>query len=352
MRFVANLDDNGDIIVTKQRDINNLYHKNRYGSLKSKDRLLLDPIEVLFLVGEGKLDVYKDGRIIDFHSLLKKSASIINDIDIRYLAYRDLRLRGYKVKIKSDSIADFIIEKIKDESKYITAHVKIFSEMDTASIDYIEHAIDYTISVKSSLWFMIIDEEGDITYYNISKPSIKGEIREYNPPSGEGYLLHNRVVVFNPELATYLHQQGFYGKPFGNALQLSLIEAIYLENMNVLRLYSIKDDKKIKNKEMKDIIKNQQDDVDDYLRVFADLKNKGLIVKTGFKFGTNFRVYTRRPDLTHAEYLVHIVPYKYKGVWSEISRGVRLAHSVNKEFILAYTKNNKVEYISLGRLRA
>ena len=92
-------------------------------------------------------------------------------------------------------------------------------------------------------------------------------------------------------------------------------------------------------------------DIELILTVFKDLKKRGLIVKTGFKFGAHFRAYTKKPEETHAEYLIHVVNKKYKVLWAEISRAVRLAHSVNKEIIFAKVEGKKIDYIKFGRLR-
>ena len=94
-----------------------------------------------------------------------------------------------------------------------------------------------------------------------------------------------------------------------------------------------------------------QSDVKSRLIVFKDLKKRGLIVKTGFKFGAHFRAYAQKPDDTHAEYLIHVVEKDFKSIWAEISRAVRLAHSVNKEIIFARIENSKIDYIKFGRLR-
>jgi tRNA-intron endonuclease len=78
-----------------------------------------------------------------------------------------------------------------------------------------------------------------------------------------------------------------------------------------------------------------------------------MLVKTGFKFGTHFRAYTQPPGKNHAEYLIHAVTDQYTGSWAEISRAVRLAHSVNKTFAFAlYDKHTEsIFYLSLSRLR-
>jgi tRNA-intron endonuclease len=111
------------------------------------------------------------------------------------------------------------------------------------------------------------------------------------------------------------------------------------------------DGKKISKEKLEKIIFKLQPDFKSRLVVFKDLKNRGLIVKTGFKFGAHFRVYTSKPDDTHAEYLIHVVDKGFRSTWAEVSRAVRLAHSVNKEIIFARVDLDKIDFIVFGRLR-
>ena len=103
----------------------------------------------------------------------------------------------------------------------------------------------------------------------------------------------------------------------------------------------------------KKYVKNKESDIDLRFDIYKDLKNRGFILKTGFKFGTHFRAYSKKPDLIHAEYLVHVIPKNYESIWSDFSRAIRLAHSVNKEIIFAIPQLNKkgIVYIKIGRLR-
>ena len=119
----------------------------------------------------------------------------------------------------------------------------------------------------------------------------------------------------------------------------------------IIEIEDIKDKKKISFKKFKSFIKENQSDIDLMLTVFRDLKKRGLIVKTGFKFGAHFRAYSKKPDETHAEYLIHVVDKNFESSWSEIGRAVRLAHSVNKEIMFSRVDNHKIEYIGFGRLR-
>ena len=203
---------------------------------------------------------------------------------------------------------------------------------------------------NGELWFAIVDEEGDLTYYRVSLQDMKGDVSEHDYPKGHSILLKNRIVLFDNKLAKSLFQKEFFGKPFGDGLQLSLVEGLYLLEKKVIDIFSTQS-KKLSHKEYKKIIHKLQPDIKSRLLVFSDLKKSGLIVKTGFKFGVHFRAYTKQPDKTHAEYLVHVVDKDFKSIWAEMSRAVRLAHSVNKEIVFARIDGEKIDYIKFGRLR-
>jgi tRNA-intron endonuclease len=87
------------------------------------------------------------------------------------------------------------------------------------------------------------------------------------------------------------------------------------------------------------------------LHTYRDLKAKGLVAKTGFKYGTHFRVYEGDPANHHSKYLVHAVPEEYSTTWAEVSRAIRLAHGVKKEVLFASVGGPEVLYIRLKRVR-
>jgi tRNA-intron endonuclease len=142
----------------------------------------------------------------------------------------------------------------------------------------------------------------------------------------------------------------FFGKPFGEGLQLSFVEAVYLAQQGNIEFHTPTGAILSVNKVLS-FMKKLQPDIERRLSVFTDLKQRGMLVKTGFKFGAHFRAYTQQPDRTHAEYLIHVVEKDFTSIWAEISRAVRLAHSVNKEFVFARVDGAHIDYIKLGRLR-
>src|SRR5439155_1587307 len=86
------------------------------------------------------------------------------------------------------------------------------------------------------------------------------------------------------------------------------------------------------------------------LRAYEDLTGRGVISKTGFKYGSHFRAYEGDPETHHAKYLVHVVPKGHRGAWPEISRAVRLAHGVKKQILFGEVGDG-VRYVKLERIR-
>lgn len=89
----------------------------------------------------------------------------------------------------------------------------------------------------------------------------------------------------------------------------------------------------------------------DVERVFVSLRNEGLLVKTGFRFGTHLRAYEGEMGEGHAPWLLHVWAQDESPHWSLISRGVRLSHGVRKDFVLAMVDGETIQYRSLRWLR-
>jgi len=337
---------NDKIIIENSKDIGRLYNKSNFGKIIKGNILELDLLEGIFLKEEGKIQIKENKKIIDFQNLVQTAAKKITDFEVKYLVFKDLRKRGHAVKNFSDLKGiTYSIEK-KDEVKKF---VSVFSERDVLDLNAAIELIEYVNKKKGTLWFAILDEEGDITYYEVSKADIKGKIKKHSFKKSKGLFLKDRVIIFDEKNSKELLEKEFYGKFFGEGLQISLVESVYLSEENLIDICDI-NEKKIAKSRIKKAACKLQPDLETRLDVFRDLKKRGLIVKTGYKFGTHFRVYTKKPDEAHAEYLVHVVKDNFKSVWAEISRAVRLAHSVNKEIVFA-SVGKKIEYIRFGRLR-
>lgn len=341
------------IIVKKPKEAGRLYSKSHFGLPISNNKLQLDLLEGIFLVDDGKIRIFGNKKEMDFENLVNVAAKQISEFEIKYLTYKDIRKRGHALKLnEEDEPTTFSQFKLKKEANSHEKQffISAFSERDILDLEDTNNLIEKVTKKNGVLWYAIVDEEGDITYYDVSSLDIGGSVEENIFPEGTGLLLKNRIVIFDKKLAKHLLQSEFFGKPFGDGLQISLVEALYLSERDVINIKT-SEGKNLSKKELKRIILSLQPDIQSRLTVFRDLKKRGLIVKTGFKFGAHFRAYTKQPDETHAEYLIHVVEKDFKSIWAEISRAVRLAHSVNKEIAFAQVDDGNINYIKFGRLR-
>ncbi|MDR2873820.1 MAG: tRNA-intron lyase [Methanobrevibacter sp.] len=150
-----------------------------------------------------------------------------------------------------------------------------------------------------------------------------------------GELL-DEIVSINIEdnqKAIALNQRSCLGKIEGDILELSLIEATYLLEKGRLNIYI--GDEKVNLKYLKSLIRSKQ--IHDKYIVFRDLKDRGYVIKAGFKYGSEFRLYERgnNPGEGHSQYLVKIIYESENLKVSNISSYARVAHGVKKSLLLA-----------------
>jgi tRNA-intron endonuclease len=341
---------NNHIMVKKSSDIGRLYNKSHIGTHLSGNILQLDLLEGVFLLDEGKMRLFQNKKQINFPQLLMLAAQQVPEFETKYLVFKDLRNRGHAITLCNND-APITFRKFKQNNENVpSCIIAAFSERDILDIDATKQLIQQVTKKNSALWFALVDEEGDLTYYDVSGIDLAGDNSEQCYQKGTCILLKNRLILFDKKLANQLLQKEFFGKPFGEVLQLSFVEALYLLERNVLEIQT-NDGKYLSEAKCITLMRKLQPDIGQRLMVFKDLKQRGLLVKTGFKFGAHFRAYTKQPDKTHAEYLIHVVEKGFTSIWAEISRAVRLAHSVNKEFVFARIDSKTIDYIKLGRLR-
>ncbi len=178
----------------------------------------------------------------------------------------------------------------------------------------------------------------------------------------EGELLENRVTVWGPE-AVAMYDEGGFGKPLPeenpDRVELELVEASYLLEKGKIKVR--KKDRKTLLK-FKDLIEIATESVNQFhsqLTVYRDLRDRGYLVKTGFKFGAHFRVYERGVKLKrgpkaaheHTKFVVHAVPEESAFSLPEMSRAVRLAHNIRATFVWAVVDREEgCTYYEIKRL--
>ncbi|MCH8147735.1 MAG: tRNA-intron lyase [Planctomycetes bacterium] len=174
---------------------------------------------------------------------------------------------------------------------------------------------------------------------------------EYIP---KGKLFSTRVVV-DKDFEELVERN--YGKQVADRLELSLVEALYLVEKKRL---SVSRERKLSFTRLLGHAHKKDKRMHERFTVFKDLRDRGLVVKTGFKFGCDFRVYQRgvgvkrgpKAPSEHTKWIVYAIPEDYRSSFQELSRAVRLAHSIRARMLWALVDNEgDVTYLEVTRLK-
>ncbi len=329
--------------------VEELYEQGCFGR-PVKRGLELTLVEAAYLLDREKIEVRYGGDDLDFRTFFELCSGLESGFEFRYVVYKDLRERGYYVQ---PGITDFRVYPRGGRPGKTPAefYVRVISERLPLSLNDILEPVRVAHQMRKRLMLAIVDEESDITFYEARMKELRGAMRE-TPPGGVATLLEGRVVLWDPMFSERLHQEGFYGKPVGGRLQLSLVESAYLLERGVIEVVD-RSGSPLMQDEFVERARSIEKDFDMKFRVYRDLRDRNLVVKTGFKFGSHFRVYKNVKGLDrvpHSEYLVHSVPEDYVFHLPGISRSVRLAHSVRKEMVFAY-EDGGVKYLEIRRIK-
>ncbi len=164
-------------------------------------------------------------------------------------------------------------------------------------------------------------------------------------------LIENFLVVWNPTEGSQLYKDGYYGKPLGIAkpkipefdvpLILDLMEGVYLVEKDKIVIYESSEKRKVTFTKLRQKAKQLYDEFEDKYAVYKDLRESGLIVTPGIKFGCDFAVYKYGPGVEHAPYMVSVKTAGSDISATEIVKAGRLATTVRKRFIIAVPSSDK-----------
>ena len=158
-------------VITEATDeARNLYNKSAYGQVLEDSRVQLSLQEALYLLEKGKVQI-ADGRkkAMKSEEFIKKARKVEPNFWIRYCVFKDMRNRGYIIKTALKFGADFRvydrgIKPGEDHARWI-----IFPVHEGETLTWYEFAAKNRVahSTKKRLMMGIVDDEGDVTYYEI-----------------------------------------------------------------------------------------------------------------------------------------------------------------------------------------
>ncbi len=170
-------------------------------------------------------------------------------------------------------------------------------------------------------------------------------------------LIENFLVVWDTTEGSELYKSGYYGKPLGISkpkmpefdvpLILDLMEGLYLLETKKIEIYEDSNENKVSLKKLKLKAKQLYDEFEDKYAVYRDLRESGMIVTPGIKFGCDFAVYKYGPGVEHAPYMVSVKKAGSELSATEVVKAGRLATTVRKRFIIAVPDSTaqKVQYL-------
>mgnify|MGYP001590454583 FL=1 len=159
----------GDKVHSNASDAFSLYEKSRFGE-KVNDRIEYAWIEALYLLSKKIINLKDKKKTLNLDQAIAKAKKHDKRIETKLTLFQDLRQKGYVVKTALKFGADFRIYKKgvkpgEDHALWLAYAVKEsepYTWHDFAAKNRVAH------STKKKLIIGIVDEENDVTYYEIN----------------------------------------------------------------------------------------------------------------------------------------------------------------------------------------
>lgn len=145
-----------------------LFNSANLGTILPDQRVELSLLEAVYLSEKKKLTVF-DGnkKQISSENLLKKARKGEKDFWVKYCVFKDLREKGYIVKTALKFGADFRVydkgvKPGQDHAKWI-----VFPSSENQKFTWQEFSAKNRVahSTKKNLLLAIVDDEGDVSYW-------------------------------------------------------------------------------------------------------------------------------------------------------------------------------------------
>ena len=335
-----------DGVVRIGGDARQRYHDARgYGYPLTGNEIAVAPVEAAHLLYRGDLEAVVDGdERLGFREFAAREPG--PKFGVEFLVYADLRSRGFYLTpaaepwLAEPPAADFaVFPRGKGPGDGDVAYAtRVIGERTDVPASDLEPGV-----------LAVVDEESEITYFEVGQPELSGSSSAALPSAVDADLLADRVVVWEPP--SELYERAFYGQPLEGreydrpTLQCSLLEAAHLAEAGAIDL------------EPGTVLERgrevEGDRFDRRLRVYTTLRERGVVPKTGYKFGADFRTYadvTSVDDLGHSELLIRVLPAEHVFEPRDLALDVRLAHGVRKTMVFALVGEDGIEWRSLERL--
>ena len=158
----------GEVVLSVDSNAFSLYKKSHFGEV-SEEKVQYSLTEALFLFEKEKMDVFSKTKKLSKKEFLDRCRKIDKKIQIKYPVFKDLRERGYVVKTALKFGADFRVYEKGSSPGERHAKWVVFTEHESNRLTWHEFSAKNRVahSTKKNLLLAIVDEEGDISYYEV-----------------------------------------------------------------------------------------------------------------------------------------------------------------------------------------
>jgi len=257
-------------VYVEDPSTNDILRSSSFGNL-DKGKLILRPEEALYVIDVRKAHcVNLEGKEITFNDL----AGLFNakKFMARYFTYKDWRDRGLVIRYVEDK--RMLGAKPQHTKRYNSSNLKLKGYKLTGTF--------YT----GDLFTVVDEDEGGRELY-----------QQY-----------------------WFGQYGTYKlQDHGTLSKLDIYETVFLIDEGVLEVSNLT------RKQIVEVAENRRKDFQKLYDVYADWRSRGYVIKTGFKFGTHFRLYfpgaqpVKNDKWVHSMHVIHVFPRDEKLLISEWS---------------------------------
>lgn len=159
----------GETISSNSEDAFTLFEKSIFGEKKANN-IEYSGLEALYLTETGKMQVHMKGKPIKFDKLLSKIKKKDKRIELKYVVFKDMRKKGYIIKTALKYGADFRVYDKGLKPSETHARWILFATYDHSALHWQDFSAKNRIahSVNKNLLIGIVDDEGDVSYYEVA----------------------------------------------------------------------------------------------------------------------------------------------------------------------------------------
>ncbi|MHA1577927.1 MAG: tRNA-intron lyase [Candidatus Thorarchaeota archaeon] len=157
-------------------DFDRISQQGFYGTRVDDGRLELEAVEVLHLLERKRVIVKSpDGKPIDSKHIVNALLNAEPDLWLRYLVFRDLRSRGYAVRLGFGSGIDFRVYGRGDRPGTATAKqlVYVLKEGTPISLHDLDMVTEAASTARMDLVFALVDQNGEVNYYRVAQATLR-----------------------------------------------------------------------------------------------------------------------------------------------------------------------------------